>query len=78
MTETWRGTTTPHTDQFILNRFFAGRQTLVSAACDFVLPFAEAIRTHEGVDADSAKVLHFAGPTTIAPTGRERWFPGLL
>lgn len=20
----------------------------------------------------------FAGPTTIAPTGRERWFPGLL
>ena len=75
--ETWRDTTAPHTDQLILNRFFAGRQTLVSAACDFVLPFAEAIRTHEGVDADSAKILHFAGPIKPwLPEAIPRWTQG--
>ena len=75
--ETWHGTTTPHTDQLILNRFFAGRQTLASAAYDFVLPFAEAIRTREGVDANSAKVLHFAGPIKPwLPEAMPRWTQG--
>ena len=75
--ETWHGTTTPHTDQLILNRFFAGRQTLVSAAYDFVLPFAEAIRAREGVDTDSAKVLHFARPIKPwLPEAMLRWTQG--
>ena len=60
--DTWRGTATTHTDQLILNRHFAGRQTLASWRYDFVLPFAEAIRAREGVDAASARALHFAGP----------------
>ena len=60
--DTWRDTHTPHTDQFILNRHFAGRQTLVSSTYDFALPWAERIRAREGVEADNAKVLHFAGP----------------
>ena len=60
--DTWRGTATTHTDQLILNRHFAGRQTLASWRYDFVLPFAEAIRAREGIDAASAGVLHFAGP----------------
>ena len=60
--DTWCGTATTHTDQLILNRYFAGRQTLASWRYDFVLPFAEAIRAREGIDAASASALHFAGP----------------
>ena len=60
--DTWRGTSTTHTDQLILNKHFAGRQTLASWRYDFVLPFAEAIRAREGIDAASASALHFAGP----------------
>lgn len=75
--ETWRGTVTTHADQLVLNRYFAGRQTLVSAAYDFVLPFAETIRTREGVNADSAKVLHFAGPIKPwLPEAMLRWTQG--
>ena len=59
--ETWHGTDTPHTDQFVLNLHFAGRQTLVSWAYDFVLPLAEPIRAREGMDAANARALHFAG-----------------
>ena len=60
--DTWRGTATSHTDQLILNRYFAGRQTLVSWTYDFVLPLAETIRAREGVDATGARAVHFAGP----------------
>ena len=75
--ETWRGTATTHADQLVLNRYFAGRQTLVGATYDFVLPFAEAIRTREGVDAGSAKVLHFAGPIKPwLPEAMLRWTRG--
>ena len=38
--ETWRSTETVHSDQFILNRYFAGRQTLVSAAYNYRLHIA--------------------------------------
>ena len=75
--ETWRGTATPHADQLVLNRYFAGRQTLVSATYDFVLPFAEAIRRREGVAAGSAKVLHFAGSIKPwLPEAMLRWTQG--
>ena len=75
--ETWRGTATPHTDQLVLNRYFAGRQTLVGATYDFALPFAETIRTREGIDAGSAKVLHFAGPIKPwLPEAMLRWTQG--
>ena len=75
--ETWRDTTTTHTDQLILNRYFAGRQTLVSATYDFVLPFAETLRTRASIDASSAKVLHFAGPIKPwLPEAMLRWTQG--
>lgn len=42
-----------------------------------MLPFAEAIRTREGVDAGSAKVLHFAGPIKPwLPEAMLRWTRG--
>ena len=75
--ETWRRTATTHTDQLVLNLYFAGRQTLVSWAYDFVLPFAEAIRAREGVDAESARALHFAGPVKPwMPQAMLRWTEG--
>ena len=75
--ETWRGTATTHTDQLVLNRHFAGRQTLVSWTYDFVLPMAEAIRAREGIDAASARALHFAGPVKPwMPEAMLRWTQG--
>ena len=69
--ETWRGSATHHTDQFVLNRGLAGRQTLVSSRYDFALPQAEAIRAREGIDAAAARVLHFSG--AIKP-----WMPDAM
>ena len=75
--ETWRDTSTTHTDQLVLNRCFGGRQTLVSRAYDFVVSQAADIQAREGVDAASAKVLHFAGPVKPwMPTAMLRWTSG--
>ena len=75
--ETWRGTATTHADQLVLNRCLAGRQTLAGWTYDFVLPQAEAIRMREGIDATSAKVLHFAGPVKPwMPDALLRWTSG--
>ena len=57
--ETWLDTGSPHTDQLLLNRYFAGRQTLVSSTYNYLLGSAGAIRAREDLDAESAKVLHF-------------------
>lgn len=59
--ETWEGTDTPHTDQLLLNRHFAGRQTVVSSAYNYPLPLADAIAAREGIGPAEAKVLHFTG-----------------
>ena len=75
--ETWRGTATAHTDQLVLNRCFAGRQTLVSRTYDFVLSNAEVIRVREGIDAASARALHFSGPVKPwMPEAMLRWTQG--
>ena len=58
--ETWDGAPIAHTDQLILNRYFAGRQTLVGWTYNFLLPWAAGIRAKDGVDAGNAKVLHFS------------------
>ena len=60
--ETWRGTETVHTDQLLLNRHFAGRQTVVSSAYNYSLQFSDTIMAQEGVAPADAKVLHFTGP----------------
>ena len=57
--ELWLDTGSPHTDQLLLNRYFAGRQTLVSSTYNYLLGSAGAIRAREGIDAERVKVLHF-------------------
>ena len=69
--ETWRGTDTPHTDQLVLNRYFAGRQTLVGWTYNYLLGFAGEIRNREGLAWGEAKVLHFNLP--VKP-----WMPNAL
>ena len=59
--ETWAGGAR-HTDQFVLNRHFAGRQTLVDWRYDYVVPMAGEIRARAGWGIEDAKALHFAGP----------------
>ena len=49
-------------DQILLNRYFAGRQTMISSAYNFLIPHAARIREREGLDAADAKVLHFTRP----------------
>ena len=60
--ETWRGTGTPHFKQFLHNRYFAGRQTLVSSTYNFLLGSAASIRVREDLAIEDAKVLHFNVP----------------
>ena len=75
--ETWRGTETVHSDQFILNRHFAGRQTLVSATYNYRLHLAGAIRAREGLSAQEASVLHFTGRVKPwRPEAMLRWTHG--
>ena len=75
--ETWRGTETVHTDQFILNRYFTGRQILVSATYNYRLHIADAIRAREGLTAGEARILHFSGPVKPwMPETMLRWTRG--
>ena len=57
--EMWRDVQVKTADQWILNRYFAGRQTLVSWTYNYLLPEAAAIRAREGLDPGRAKVLHY-------------------
>ena len=58
----WADSATKHTDQLVLNRHFAGRQTLVDWRYDYVVPMATEIRARAGWPMEEAKALHFAGP----------------
>ena len=49
-------------DQPLLNRYFTGRQTMISSTYNFLIPHAAQIRSREGLDVDDAKVLHFKAP----------------
>ena len=72
-----RDRATNHTDQFILNRHFAGRQTLVDWRYDYVLPMAEEILARTGWRLKDAKALHFAGPVKPwMPLAMLRWTEG--
>ena len=69
--ETWCATDTPHTDQLVLNRCFAGRQTLVSWTYNYLLGFAHDICLREETPWRAAKVLHFNLPA-------KPWMPTAL
>ena len=60
--EAWRGLATGLTDQEVLNRYFAGCQTLVGWTYNYLVPDGPALRARTGLDAAQAKVLHFKGP----------------
>ena len=83
--ERWHGIRTPHTAQALLNRHFAGKQTLLSSTYNYLLASAPAIRAREGLEAADAKVLHFNAPAKPwMPLRQFRWMrdgepvPGLL
>ena len=60
--ETWHGVQAVATDQLVLNRYFAGRQTLVSSTWNYLVDCASAIRDREGIGVEDARVLHFKLP----------------
>lgn len=47
------------TDGFLLNKGFAGRQTLISSTYNYLVGDAANIRAREGLRMEDAKVLHF-------------------
>ena len=60
--EAWRNAAFRLGDQGVLNRYFAGRQTLAGWTYNYLVPDAPDIRARTGLDAARAKVLHFKGP----------------
>lgn len=75
--DNWRDTDTVHTGQLLLNRHFAGRQTLVSSTYNYLLHMAPAIHAREGLAAADAKVFHFTGPAKPwNPAAMLRWRAG--
>ena len=69
--ETWRGTHTRTSDQFVLNRWLAGRHTLVGWTYNYLLGHAQEIRTRHDLRWDQAKVLHYN-------LRQKPWLPGRL
>ena len=59
--EAWRGAARRIGDQAVLNRYFAGRQTLVSWTYNYFVPEGPSLRARTGLGAAQAKVLHFMG-----------------
>ena len=57
--ESWRGAATGSFKQFLHNRYFHGRHTLIGSTYNFLLRHAELITAREGLTAADAKVLHF-------------------
>ena len=72
--DTWRGSDTSHTKQFLHNRYFHGRHTLISSTYNFILRHAGLILAREGLTARDAKVLHFNLPVKPwRPAAMLRW-----
>ena len=70
----WRDVPRPWADQLLLNRYFAGRQTLIGSTYNFLLASAQAIRAREGVDVESARVLHYVKAVKPwSPEAMLRW-----
>ena len=77
----WCDLEAPLGEQPLLNRYFSGRQTLVSSTYNFLIYGAAAIRAREGVDLHSAKVVHFNSvakpwrPDDMLRWSWDRWNP---
>ena len=72
--ESWRGAATSSFKQFLHNRYFHGRHTLISHTYNFMLRHAGLIMAREGLTAADAKVLHFNLPVKPwTPAAMLRW-----
>lgn len=58
----WMDDHTGHTDQMLLNKFFAGRQTIVPSEYNYPLLHHDILTKRIGMPVERAKVLHFNGP----------------
>lgn len=57
----WISVQTRHTDQVVLNRYFAGQVHLLSGRYNYLLKHRAALRARAGLALDEATVLHFTG-----------------
>ena len=70
----WRGSATVNVRQFLHNRYFHGRHTLIGSTYNFMLRHADLIMAREGLTAADAKVLHFNLPVKPwVPAAMLRW-----
>lgn len=57
----WAAVQTKHTDQVVLNRYFAGQAHLLSGRYNYLLKYRAEMRAHDGVTLDNVVVIHFVG-----------------
>ncbi|WP_028880899.1 glycosyltransferase family 8 protein [Terasakiella pusilla] len=58
----WEDETILHTDQRILNLFFAGQQTIIPAVYNYLLTHQNSINAADPTVLENIKVFHFNGP----------------
>jgi lipopolysaccharide biosynthesis glycosyltransferase len=69
--EKWLDSTTPHTDQRILNHYFSGQQSIISPIYNYLLAHQNSIAKVHPLEFSDIKVLHFNGsskPWLLGPT----------
>ena len=72
--ESWRGTAMSSFKQFLHNRYFHDRHTLIGSTYNFMLRHTALIMAREGLTAADAKVLHFNLPVKPwMPAAMLRW-----
>ena len=58
----WRNDQTGHTDQMLLNIYFAGQQTIADPSYNYLMSHRALIEKATGIEAGKARVIHFTGP----------------
>jgi lipopolysaccharide biosynthesis glycosyltransferase len=58
----WRNDQTGHTDQMLLNIYFAGQQTIADPSYNYLMSHRALIEKATGIDIEKARAIHFTGP----------------
>jgi lipopolysaccharide biosynthesis glycosyltransferase len=58
----WQNDQTGHTDQMLLNIYFAGRQTIADPSYNYLMSHRVLIEKATGIEAGKARAIHFTGP----------------
>jgi lipopolysaccharide biosynthesis glycosyltransferase len=66
----WENNTASHTDQRILNLFFAGQQKIIPCVYNYLLTHQNSIEAVHPTNFEDIKVFHFNGPTKPWLLGR--------